>query len=152
MFNYPGTPGDVVDLEDAFALEGLNADEGLTSLISAGDANGDGLEDFLVTNQSGQSYLLFGPVAQSSLFRATSSPVGPFHYTVEVRGADWSFDQQFANDDDGRAQYEALAPSVRAEGRASVIFRPGFGKAVGAGQLLGGDDIADLVFIGRRRR
>ncbi|MDF1845090.1 MAG: hypothetical protein P1U77_27055 [Rubripirellula sp.] len=146
----PGTASATTDLSSAFALEGLGDNQQLESIIAAGDVNADGEQDFLVSSAAGESYLMFGPVAQSSLFRATSAEVNNKN-VVEVTGDRWSFTQEFDIDTAGNALFEALAPSVRAEGRASVIFNStgNLGKAVGSGQLLGDgqDHASDLVFL-----
>ena len=142
-------PGDLtttIDLSNAFALEGLAANESLSTVIAAGDVNDDGEDDFLVAGEFGQSYLMFGPVVQSSLFRATSDANAVNGPVVNVRGSQWSFEQTFGLSGLEAQKFEDLAPSVRAEGRASVIFDSALGKAVGAGHILG-DAAADLVFL-----
>ena len=141
----PGTSTTTLDLANAFALEGLTNNQQLRSVEKAGDVNRDGEQDFLVTGSSGESYLLYGPIAQSSLFRATSSDLNSKN-VVDVRGDSWSFTQSFDKDAAGNALFEALAPSVRASGRATVIFDSSLGKVVGSGQILG-DSASDVVFL-----
>jgi hypothetical protein len=139
----PGSINKEAKLSDAFALEGLSNNQRLGSVIKAGDINRDGEQDFLVTGTTGESYLMYGPVVQSSMFRASSAALNGSN-VVNVRGEGRSFSQTFSTDSEGIALFEALAPSVRASGRATVIFDPALGKVVGSGQILG-DSASDVV-------
>ncbi|MEZ6120471.1 MAG: calcium-binding protein [Pirellulaceae bacterium] len=135
-------------LSFSFALEGINPASGgqqnLQSIVSVGDFNGDGLEDFLAYGASGQSFVLFGPVQSSALSRITTTPkvTQAGRAFATFRTEDWFFEREYTNN----PAMEDDVASLRAGGRADQLLVESLGRFVASGNLIGNDDTSDLVF------
>ena len=147
--NLPGDVSETVTLENSFVLESVSSLDQLARLDSVGDLNADGLEDYLVAGSSGQSYILFGPVTESSLTRVENFLWdGDRKNGIRIKGSTWSLERRF----DRLTDWEALSPFVRVEGRSEVIVSPSIGRAAGSGQILASENLqnpeaSDLVLI-----
>ena len=116
-------------MADAFALEGVKANDGISTITTVGDINGDGFTDYLVSGiATANSYLLLGPVKPNSLYRVdTDESFDPETAPpdLHVHGNDWSYEVTI----NSQQELKSLAKYYRLEGRSEVIVDAGvFGK------------------------
>jgi len=119
----PGEPDpSLADMANAFALEGVYENDGLSRVMQVGDVNGDGFYDYLVGGTGdGDSYVLLGPVKPNSLFRVdTDAEINPETATpdLRIRGDDWSYEVTI----NSAEELVALSARYRVEGRAELII------------------------------
>ncbi|MBX3436714.1 MAG: FG-GAP repeat protein, partial [Planctomycetaceae bacterium] len=151
-----------VSVENAFALEGVarqlpssafpggstsdrsNGQPRLNQLIAVGDVNGDRFPDYVLSGESGDSYLLLGPLGQGSLHRVTMQDTdGDEINEFRLRGDQWIADISF----DIAAHLSDFAHLFRAEGRADAVLHSSLGRpALRMGDVLTtARDVADNV-------
>ena len=96
--------------------------------------------------ESGDCYVLFGPVQSNSLYRVdTSTDIDPTTTMpdLRIRGEDWSYEITVNSE----AELDAYRDQYRVEGRAEMLIDENLGRpALNQGDV-DGDGTADLVFF-----
>ncbi len=142
--NATSTVASSLNMSLAPALEGLANATKLERFEEAGDLNGDQVIDYLGFGKSGSSYVFFGPLPDSTLFRASNylDENLPDRPGIAVKGLNSAHERLFQD----LATREATAASYRAEGRAELVVDSGMGRpATGQGNFIGPAS-DDLIF------